>query len=94
MYGSVPVGGDYAETHYRIKQNTGTKALLRLQPVTGRTHQIRVQCAQNHVPVVGDKVYGSHAKEAQSHRLQLHAAQIEFTHPYTEKRVHLQNQDF
>jgi 23S rRNA-/tRNA-specific pseudouridylate synthase len=31
---------------------------LRLEPVTGRTHQLRVQCALRKIPIIGDKIYG------------------------------------
>lgn len=33
-------------------------ALLELKPLTGRTHQLRVQCAKRHLPIVGDATYG------------------------------------
>jgi tRNA pseudouridine65 synthase len=33
-------------------------ALIRLEPRTGRSHQLRVQCAKRHVPIVGDQTYG------------------------------------
>lgn len=32
---------------------------LRLQPMTGRTHQLRIQCALRRLPIVGDKIYGN-----------------------------------
>jgi 23S rRNA-/tRNA-specific pseudouridylate synthase len=34
---------------------------LRLQPITGRTHQLRVQCALRKLPIIGDKTYGDFA---------------------------------
>jgi tRNA pseudouridine65 synthase len=33
-------------------------ALIRLEPRTGRSHQLRVQCAKRHLPIVGDQTYG------------------------------------
>ncbi len=48
--------------------------LLRLHPVTGRTHQLRVHCAHPDglgMPILGDDLYGKHAK-----RLYLHAQEI------------------
>lgn len=33
-------------------------SLLELKPLTGRTHQLRVQCAKRHLPIVGDATYG------------------------------------
>jgi len=34
------------------------RALITLQPATGRTHQLRVQCASRHLPIIGDGTYG------------------------------------
>ena len=34
------------------------RALIRLEPRTGRSHQLRVQCAKRHLPIVGDQTYG------------------------------------
>lgn len=59
----------YTETHYtQTKPGTlvlgGERgrpvpgALLRLEPKTGRTHQLRVQCALKKIPILGDKTYG------------------------------------
>ena len=50
------------------------RTLLRLHPVTGRTHQLRVHCAHPDglgMPILGDDLYGKHAK-----RLYLHAQEI------------------
>lgn len=59
--------------------------MLRLEPLTGRTHQLRVQCALHGVPIVGDKNYGDFsfnrkiARASKIDRLCLHAAEISFT---------------
>ena len=50
------------------------RTLLKLQPITGRTHQLRVHCAHPDglgMPILGDGLYGRHAK-----RLYLHAQEI------------------
>ena len=50
------------------------RTLLKLQPITGRTHQLRVHCAHPGglgMPILGDDLYGRHAK-----RLYLHAQEI------------------
>lgn len=52
---------------------------LRLQPVTGRTHQLRVHLAAIGHPIVGDALYASHDMLAP--RTMLHASQLEFEHP-------------
>jgi tRNA pseudouridine32 synthase/23S rRNA pseudouridine746 synthase len=47
---------------------------LALEPLTGRTHQLRVHCADQGFPILGDPIYGSGAASAP--RLHLHARSI------------------
>lgn len=54
---------------------------LRLEPETGRTHQIRVHLAFLKHPVVGDAVYGHKKNDLGLERQFLHASRIEFVHP-------------
>lgn len=57
-------------------------ALLKLIPVTGRTHQLRIQCKQHGHPIVGDRSYGSFgfnkevALETGEKRMMLHASEV------------------
>ena len=53
----VPVKSRYQT----IKSPTGgfPITLMRLMPLTGRTHQLRVQCSKHNLPIVGDRTYGS-----------------------------------
>jgi RluA family pseudouridine synthase len=60
--------GQRAVTHYRVLGSSGGLAWLELAPETGRTHQLRVHCAAEGFPVVGDPVYGREP----SPRLPLH----------------------
>jgi len=59
-------------------------SLLRLEPHTGRSHQLRVQCAQRHLPIVGDQTYGNFprnrefAKSAGTKRMFLHSLETRF----------------
>ncbi len=59
-------------------------SLLELEPRTGRTHQLRVQCAARGFPMVGDGTYGDFrfnrawARNTGSKRLFLHSSQIAF----------------
>ena len=58
---------------------------VRLTPLTGRTHQLRVHCAHPEGlgrPILGDMLYGQQAQ-----RLYLHAETLTFTHPATGKRM-------
>lgn len=79
--------GKSALTNFRVlsrdTQNHTTR--LELQPVTGRTHQLRVHlCAIGH-PIVGDGLYGSeaHASATSASRLCLHAQHLALQHPHT-----------
>lgn len=59
-------------------------SLLRLEPRTGRSHQLRVQCARRGLPIVGDQTYGDFARNrdfarlAGTRRLFLHSAETAF----------------
>jgi len=62
--------------------------LVKLTPLTGRTHQLRVHMQQLGHPIVGDEFYATEfGKQYSPNRLALHAASITFTHPSTELRV-------
>ena len=54
---------------------------VQLQPVTGRTHQLRVHMAALGHPILGDALYADAAVQALSPRLLLHAHQLELAHP-------------
>jgi 23S rRNA pseudouridine955/2504/2580 synthase len=63
-------------------------ALLRLEPRTGRSHQLRVQCARRGLPIVGDQTYGdfarnrAFAKAAGTKRMFLHSSETQFRYRY------------
>ena len=61
-------------------------SLLELEPLTGRSHQLRVHLAWLGCPVVGDPLYGT-ARDTSATRLWLHAAGIAFPHPADGRRV-------
>lgn len=76
----ISQGGRQAITSYKPLAQTKTYGLLECQPKTGRTHQIRVHCAQMGTPILGDKVYGGAWANHWS-RQALHARGLSFTHP-------------
>ncbi|MCL2002957.1 MAG: RluA family pseudouridine synthase [Oscillospiraceae bacterium] len=55
-------GAKEAVLRYAVLQSVGGKSLLEIELVTGRTHQIRVQCASRGFPVLGDGKYGKGRK--------------------------------
>lgn len=69
-----------ALTHYRVEENYGRAALVRLRIETGRTHQIRVHMAHRGHPVIGDREYGR-GGALRAPRQMLHAHRLAFTHP-------------
>lgn len=54
---------------------------LRLEPLTGRSHQLRLHLMTIHHPILGDPLYASASVAAKSDRLLLHATTLELTHP-------------
>jgi tRNA pseudouridine32 synthase / 23S rRNA pseudouridine746 synthase len=48
-----------AQTRWFVKERRGLKTLLELEPLTGRTHQLRVHCAAMELPIYGDPIYGT-----------------------------------
>ena len=61
----------------------GSYQLVEAEPLTGRTHQIRVHAAENGFPILGDALYGGSAFQ----RVCLHAAEIKFQHPVTSEEL-------
>lgn len=59
---------------------------VELEPVTGRSHQLRVHMAALGHPILGDDLYGG-AAHAKANRLLLHAMDLAFVHPSTAARV-------
>ena len=87
-YASRP-GGEIAETKFTpvadakfAVKNAGLK-MVNAEPLTGRTHQIRVHAAESGFPILGDTLYGGTAAS----RVFLHAGGIEFAHPATNEPV-------
>ena len=69
--------GKPAESRFRVIKRTGQTTLLTLEPVTGRTNQLRLHCAHIGHPIVGDDKYGGR----EFPRLCLHAYKLSFYHP-------------
>lgn len=76
--------GKDAETHFRVVQTSGSRTLIAAQPLTGRTHQIRLHLAETAGPIVGDDIYGRRAVRG---KLGLRAARLAFADPFTRRRI-------
>ncbi|MCE1239430.1 MAG: RluA family pseudouridine synthase [Azonexaceae bacterium] len=77
-------------TRFRILERCPARqcTLVELEPVTGRSHQLRVHLASLGHPILGDDLYGGEAT-ARAERLLLHAAKIAFIHPSTAARLEI-----
>src|SRR5579864_6192606 len=92
-YASRPLhaGGERAETHFRAvgaKEARGdarltARMLVEAEPVTGRTHQIRVHAVAEGFPILGDALYGGTAAS----RVCLHAIELTLKHPVTGEEI-------
>jgi 23S rRNA pseudouridine1911/1915/1917 synthase len=75
----VKADGRYAETRFRVVERHDSRTLLELEPITGRTNQLRIHCAAIGHPIIGDTTRGGSAFP----RLCLHAEKLFFRHPST-----------
>ncbi|WLD10014.1 RluA family pseudouridine synthase [Planctellipticum variicoloris] len=90
-------GAKLAELRYRTLQVVDGRALVEVELITGRMHQIRVQFASRGWPIVGDVQYGAREPfpgvseyDAQASMIALHAGQLHLSHPVRYDRLHLQ----
>jgi RluA family pseudouridine synthase len=87
----TPLNGQKAVTHIQLLKRGGNASYLEVNTDTGRTHQIRIHLASAGYPVMGETEYNRKPVEGQLHRQiqrqMLHAYQISFVHPYTQKCV-------
>jgi 23S rRNA pseudouridine1911/1915/1917 synthase len=76
--------GKPARMTFRILARFGRHSKLELLPVTGRSHQLRVQLAKRGLPIVGDRKYGAATRlwaQDGHERIALHARKLTFMHP-------------
>ena len=71
--------GKASLTRWRVLERGDNWTRLDLEPVTGRTHQLRVHLMSIGHPIIGDRLYDAPLDDAQ--RLMLHAARLELPHP-------------
>lgn len=79
-YATTKKGAKHAELFYELLQSEKQFSLLRVQPKTGRPHQIRVQLASIQCPILGDLRYGK-GEPNPDKSISLHAFKLSFVHP-------------
>lgn len=81
--------GKKAETHWEIINQSAQHSRVKLTPITGRSHQLRVHMLELGHPILGDSLYAHDDAYAPYKRLHLHAHTLSFTHPNTNKTIRL-----
>ena len=84
----VKADGKTAETRFRVLQRFTDKTLLELEPVTGRTNQLRIHCASIGHSIIGDQLYNGR----EFSRLCLHAAKLSFQHPDGDNQLEFESE--
>ena len=83
----VDPNGKPAETFYEVVKANNHYSMLKLRPITGRTHQLRVHLKYLGHPILGDRVYGEKLPEDLPERLYLHAERLEIELPNGVKKT-------
>ena len=86
---AVVENGRVATTRYKVREELRGYALLEVEPVTGRTHQIRVHLSAIGHPIVGDSVYGRPSPVLD--RQFLHAWRLSFGMPLGGRQVEFES---
>lgn len=100
----APIAADWPRRPLRVIDPSGQPSLTRwrvlaplptlgasrllLEPVTGRTHQLRVHLLLIGHPILGDMLYATEPVQQRAKRLMLHATELALTHPVTGEPLH------
>lgn len=85
------VNGKPSLTQWQTLETFPHTSRLRLSPLTGRSHQLRVHLNAIGHPILGDSLYGTTQSKGAAQRLQLHASLLAFRHPGTGERLEHQS---
>lgn len=89
--GLGPEGGEPAVTDYKVLEQRKFFSIVEVEPVTGRTNQIRIHFSQTGHPLVGERKYAlGRDAVVKFKRTALHAAEIAWPHPETGKTIRVQ----
>ena len=87
---SVKADGKHSESRFWVRERYADTTLIELEPVTGRTNQLRIHCELIGHPIVGDVQRGGR----EFGRLCLHAYSLSFRHPITREDVEFADDHF
>ena len=76
--------GKFSKLEYHVLKTTNNLSLVRINLITGRSHQIRVQFSSRNHPLIGDSKYGNNKDNI---NIALFAESITFTHPTTKEKI-------
>ncbi len=79
--------GRPSQTHWEVLESADGVSCVKLTPVTGRSHQLRVHMAELGCPILGDPFYAHEEARGAADRLLLHAESLTIYHPTTNERV-------
>ncbi|MFQ5750284.1 MAG: RluA family pseudouridine synthase [Planctomycetota bacterium] len=82
-------GARRAVTFWRVLERRAGRSLLELEPLTGRSHQLRAACAALGMPLLGDLKYGA-GTPLPDRSIALHARSLAFRHPVRPETVRLE----
>lgn len=87
-YNKEVAGSQRAELSYRLIGELNGYYLIEVNPLTGRSHQIRVQLSTIGCPIVGDNKYG-YPRGSRKGSICLHARRLQFVHPVKKEEIHI-----
>ncbi len=82
--------GKSAQTFYEVLEYEENATRVKLSPITGRSHQLRVHMLALGHPILGDRFYAHPQARALAPRLQLHAQELFITHPAFHSPIHFE----
>lgn len=80
-------GTKKAVLDYKLIASINGFTLLKVHPLTGRSHQIRAQLSRMGCIIIGDRKYGNHTKPLEDYSIGLHCFKMELEHPTLKKQV-------
>lgn len=91
------IDGKKAKSSYEVIKSVdsdrfGALNLVKLNPYTGRRHQLRIHLSSIGNPILGDKTYGKEPLILNGKGLYLHAYSLQFMHPSTREEIHLKDE--